>query len=417
MDLRDKLRQMGAVEPVKHHMQASESDLERIIPGEVKENDAGQYYRVSRSWQLDESHGCIKLDSFVSAKSNAFALAAKDATLGSMDLRKALFIDTETTGLAGGAGTVPFLVGLGWIEGDVFRVEQYFMRDYHEERAVLLAIRERALQCNWLVSYNGKSYDLNLLATRYIMHREETPFNAMPHWDLLHSSRRFWRLRLRDCSLGSVEEHILAFKRTDDVPGYMIPQIYFDYLRDKKTLRLEPVFSHNQLDIVSLLALAGVLGKLVSKPEEAISYGEDWLALARLYEDRSEWERAAEAYAFGVDMGLSDHLEREARWHSSLALKRAGKWEEALELWRLLSRNGAMGVAPYEEAAKYFEHRVNNYEKARITVVSALKRLDLRRELGRAIKDVDARERLNYRLARLERKLTGKKGCYVESSE
>jgi len=414
MDLRDKLRQMGAAGTVSPKPAPVESDLERLIPGEVVENAAGTCYRVVRQWPLDETHGAVRLDRFTASSPEAFALAGKDDTLTGLDLREALFIDTETTGLAGGAGTVPFLVGLGWIEGEQFRVEQYFMREYHEEAAVLMAIEKALEGRNWLVSYNGKSYDLSLLASRYILNRARSPFEALPHWDLLHAARRFWKMRLTDCSLGSVERHILGFTREGDVPGFMIPQLYFDYLRDKRTARLEPVFSHNQLDIVSLLGVAGVLGGLVSSPQTEIVHGEDWLALARLHADRYDWPQAIKAYTEALNLGLPDHFETGVRWQKSLCHKRAGEWEEALAIWRQLSRNGGLGVLPYEEAAKYFEHRAHDLVKAKTTVLSALKRINLRQQLGRGVEDGEARDRLEYRLARLERKIAAIGGSVKE---
>lgn len=404
MDLRDKLRQMGAAGAILPKPAPAESDLERIIPGEVVENAAGTCYRVVRQWPLDEVHGAVRLDRFTAASPEAFALAGKDDKLTGLDLREALFIDTETTGLAGGAGTVPFLIGLGWIEGEHFRVEQYFMREYHEEAAVLRAIEKALEGRNWLVSYNGKSYDLSLLASRYVLNRARSPFEGLPHWDLLHAARRFWKSRLTDCSLGSVERHILDFSREGDVPGFMIPQLYFDYLRDKRTARLEPVFSHNQLDIVSLLGVAGVLGGLVSSPQTEIVHGEDWLALARLHADKCDWAQAIAAYAAALRLGLSDQYEAGVLWQKSLCHKRVEQWDEALAIWRQLSQNGALGVLPHEEAAKYFEHRAHDLEKARQAVQSALKRLTLRRQLGRGSEEDAAQERLNYRLARLERK-------------
>ena len=417
MDLRDKLRQMGAVAAVPPRSEPPAGDLESVIPGEVVENAGGRCYRVTRTWPLAERHGHTPLDGFRAILPHALALAGKDPQLADLDLSQALFIDTETTGLAGGAGTVPFLVGLGWVEDDTFRVEQYFMRDYPDEPAVLTAIGQRLEGRTGLVSYNGKAYDLGLLKSRHVLRRMTSPFDGLPHLDLLHAARRFWRRRLPDCSLGTVEQQVLGFTRQGDVPGFLIPQLYFDYLRDRRSAPLAPVFTHNQWDIVSLLAVAGLLGRLVSSPESTIVHGQDWLALARILESRSDWHGAAGAYDAAFKKGLSRDLTSEARWQRSLSLKRAGRWDEALAAWRECIQKGEQGFWPYEEAAKYYEHRVRDVDKARQIVNAALERLELRRELGRDGVEGEVRERLVHRLSRLERKMGSGNSRYGGSEE
>lgn len=172
---------------------------------------------------------------------------------------KLAFLDTESTGLSGGTGTVPFLVGVGRMTDRGFRVTQYLMRDFSEEASVLHAVSEELSDADVLVTYNGKSYDEPLLATRYTLARIRPPFGRLEHLDLLHGARRLWKLRFDSCKLQELEIQILGHTREGDVGGGSIPQIYFDYLRTKRAGPMRGVLHHNALDILSLAALTAIL--------------------------------------------------------------------------------------------------------------------------------------------------------------
>ena len=174
-----------------------------------------------------------------------------------------VYLDTETTGLAGGTGTCAFLIGIGTLEGTQFVVRQFFLRDYPEEKAILHALAEILGGFDGLVTYNGKTFDIPLLETRYALARQKSPFGRMLHLDALHPARRLWRLRLESCKLQDLESAVLGIEREGDIPGSEIPAIYFDYLREGDARGLQPVFHHNALDIMTLAAITVELARAI----------------------------------------------------------------------------------------------------------------------------------------------------------
>lgn len=166
-----------------------------------------------------------------------------------------LFLDTETTGLAGGAGTLVFLVGLGRLRGDAFALTQYLCTSYAAERAMLAAVAGEVREGDHLVSFNGKSYDLPLLASRFRLNRTTATLGNLPHLDLLHTLRRAHRKTLPDCKLKTLEEKLLGFRRTDDLPGSQAPLAWQRWLRNKDGELLARVAKHNRLDVLVMAAL------------------------------------------------------------------------------------------------------------------------------------------------------------------
>src|SRR6266851_10308629 len=182
------------------------------------------------------------------------------------DPEKWLFLDTETTGLAGGTGTYAFLVGIAWWDSGGLQVEQFFMRDLDEEHSLLLELSERMKKRPVLVTFNGKSFDWPLLESRFTMTRSIPAFSPKLHLDLLHPARQLWRLRLGSVRLKDLERHILGgddrsldWSRHDDIDSSLIPQMYFDYLRGGAAEPLVGIFRHNQMDLRGLAALAGTI--------------------------------------------------------------------------------------------------------------------------------------------------------------
>ncbi len=230
--------------------------LECVVGGEVLETGEGPLLVVRREYPLSYRHGRHALGDAFAADTEVLSLLARpEATAG--DPANFLFLDTETTGLAGGTGTYAFLVGLGYLEGERFVVVQHFMRDFDEEPALLAALGPRLAQASAIVTFNGAGFDVPLLETRFILGRRRWPDPA--HVDLLGASRRVWSVRLADCRLGTVERDVLGLVREHDVSGALIPSLYFDFLRRRQTAPLEPVFIHNRDDVLSLVALLGAL--------------------------------------------------------------------------------------------------------------------------------------------------------------
>jgi len=279
----------------------------------------------------------------------------------------------ETTGLAGGAGTYAFLVGLGWFEGQEFRLRQVFMRDYGEEPALVSVVEETLLPLSGIVSFNGKSFDVPLLETRFILSRRRFPLSSAPHLDLLHTARRLWRLRLENCRLSSLETEILRLERHGDVPSALVPQIYFDYLRYGRVEPLAGVFYHNAQDILSLAALTALSCTVFEDPlRYEVECPEDLYSLARLYSHVGLAERAETALRAALDAPIPDDLRRQAVYHLSFHLKRQENWPEAIELWRSAIEENHGRLYPFVELAKYYEHRARDFERAEDIVLAAI---------------------------------------------
>jgi uncharacterized protein YprB with RNaseH-like and TPR domain len=372
--------------------------LEELVPGAESANEAGSFFLAQQAAAGSFRHGRRCIRDLVPLDMGRLAVLANEPALSGLDWRRALFFDTETTGLAGGTGTVAFLIGLGWFEGEggAFVTRQLFARDYAEERATLLALREALRGRAFLVSFNGRSFDANLLAARFVMNRLPDPLAGMPHLDLLHPARRLLSHRLADRRLGSLEASLLGFEREGDIPGSEIPQRYFDWLRRRDGRLLADVFTHNRLDILSLAALAAHLAELIDPEGETARHDPgDRLAAARLFLARGlpgEATRLLEPLR-GCACG---ETAREAHRELSLLCKRQDRWPEAVALWEeMVRRDGEDGFA-LVELAKWCEHKRHDCRQALD--------LTLRAWDGTGLSE-EERTDLARRRERLERKL------------
>jgi len=265
-----------------------------------------------------------------------------------------LFIDTETTGLAGGTGTVAFVLGLARMEDDVVHLRQYFLTSFTAEPAMLTQALAWLRGASHLVSFNGKSFDIPLLVTRYRLARIETTLSGFPHIDLLHRTRAAFRRNWPDCRLQTAEQYLLKFYRHDDMPGYLIPQLWADLLRRGETRGLRGIIEHNGTDVLSLIALASVLGRAYAKPGQRYA---DPLGIARAHRRAGDDATAL--------LHLRDHGETlvdDAQLELAGLYARSGQWEAAVPIWELLA---ARGVArAMERLAKYCEHRQRDFGAA-----------------------------------------------------
>ena len=217
------------------------------------------------------------------------------------------FLDTETTGLAGGSGTYAFLVGVGRITPQGFRVRQFFMRDFGEEASQLSALTEHLKQFEVLITYNGRTYDQPLLETRFRMVRQRPPFSSLEHLDLLFGARRLWNLRFDSCRLVDLENQILGVERQGDLPGELIPYVYFEYVRTHEIFRLMPVFHHNAIDILTLACLTAIVPRAFHRRISAeFSHGAEMVGLAR-------WWRQAEQHENALALFRQAHREESFR--------------------------------------------------------------------------------------------------------
>ncbi len=333
----------------------------RPLPVEARATPHGQVHVAERVLSPEHHHGSAPVAGALDVEARTVASLALHPELAEVNFRRMLFLDTETTGLAGGTGTVPFLVGLAWFEGRSLRVHQLFLRRLGEEAPLLKVLAERMADSSCLVTFNGKSFDWPLLRTRFVLNRVPTPA-ALPHLDLLHCARRVFKHRGSGTRLVHVEEQVLGHRRVGDVDGALIPELYFRFLRGGDGSTLTPVLEHNANDLLLLAALLGELGRRF----EAVSAEDprDLLGFAGVAERARDYARA-QAFARAAAAG-GGAVSVEALTLASRLSRRAGDTRGAVEqLQRALTSARGAQVAPLHLAlTKLYEHSLKDFPRA-----------------------------------------------------
>jgi uncharacterized protein YprB with RNaseH-like and TPR domain len=398
--------------------------IEHYVEGRAEQNQSGEYFVARQSLPFGRPYGKLRVGDVSVTDLRSLDLFLEDNALP--DPADLVYLDTETTGLAGGTGTCAFLIGIGVIEGCDFVVRQFFLRDYPEEKAILAALAEELSRYKGLVTFNGKTFDVPLLETRFTLARQRSPFGRMIHLDLLHPARRLWKLRLESCHLTHLEKEVLGISRKGDVPGSEIPGIYFDYLRTGDARGLQPVFFHNTLDIVTLAALTSELARII-RIEAALAAGEeiealaaagdthslDLFSLSRIFERAGDSEKSVSVCRRALASGLPLAFEPRALWHLATQHKRRREYEQAVEIWQEITRRESDAfLDALEQLAIHAEHRLRDCGVALEFTERALAWIngDSGKTGPRATPNVrpgprpDVR-RLTHRLDRLRRKL------------
>jgi len=368
--------------------------VEEYLSGAEVETPAGKHFETERLFERHRRHGSMEISELEELPHDLLGAISGDEIPPAPPARWA-FLDTETTGLAGGSGTYAFLIGVGRITPEGFRVRQFFMRDYAEEPSLLDALTEHLREFDVLITYNGKTYDVPLLETRYRMSRARPPFSGMAHLDLLFGARRLWKLRFESCRLVELEHQIFGVERQGDLPGEMIPYVYFEFLRRQEASRLVPIFHHNAIDILSLACLTAVVPHAFQSPERMpLTHGAEMVGLGRWLRKAERFEDAIDLFRRAIDAGLEDELLFRTLWDIGILEKKLARHEAAVTVFTDLSTcRNPYRVAALEELAKHYEHRERNYAMA----------LDL----TRAAIDVEDSESLRRRKLRLEKLLSG----------
>jgi len=364
--------------------------------GEERYNAYGTFFLSQQDHEGSHYHGRWSIRELSEPDMSMAALLTRNPHLAQLSIADGLFLDVETTGLAGGTGTIAFLIGLGWFEGASFVTNQIFARDFSEERAALACLLELATEKRFLVTFNGKAFDVKLLATRFIMNRLSDTLSVIPHLDLLHPSRRLLGHRLENSRLMTIEEAIVGLRREGDIPGSEIPERYFSWLRKRDESLLKDVFEHNRLDVISMAAITYQLTKTLGPDPMAVqAQHRDLQAAARLMIERRRLPEARRILEKLVDAN-NRPVSRDARQMLSLLYKRLNLWEEATAIWATMLREDPDDFFALEELAKWYEHRCRDIGRAIELVGDAINRCRCRSE-----SEEDA---FAYRFERLKKK-------------
>ena len=391
--------------------------LADVLAGEWVESREGAVLVVDRYYAADRMHGRVRVGDVVETiQAGVDPLHVLGRAWPGREPRlytsKLCFFDLETTGLAGGAGTQAFLIGCAVLEDGGIRVRQYLLPGFQHERALLSMVAEWIAAQGTLVTFNGRSFDVPLIETRYLLHRLSFPFAEMPHLDMLHPARRLWKQRptiagpaLDDesCKLSVLERHLAGYHRVGDVPGFEIPSRYFRFVRTGDAHGLEAVLEHNRIDLISLALVTARALRLIARGPNAADHPREALGLGRVYERSGSSDDAEASFswaaALAARVGREPDVRGEALRRLALCRRRAGRMLEAAAAWEeLLTVPGCPMVLrreAREALAIHHEHRSRDLRTARTMM------LDVLAENAGA----RAREAAKYRLQRIERKM------------
>ena len=346
----------------------AEDSLSRLLGAGIATNRYGQHVLV-RNWFSSPEYSEVSDVSLELLSRGRDETLSKRTRAALADPSKWLFLDTETTGLAGGTGTYAFLIGLAWWDAGALQVEQFFMRDFGDEHAILHEVASHLAERPVLVTFNGKSFDWPLLENRFTMTRSIPVPRLAAHLDLLHPARALWKFRLGSVRLVELERHVLdtarlGWHREEDVLAALIPQHYFDYLRGGPAEPLAAVVRHNQMDLRGLAALVGKIDALLRSDNSAEAKSLDLFGLSRYLQRRGDSQRAHSACTQAIDRGLPTEYDGQARRELALMAKRRGEHEQAAKLWHELAADASTGIYACVQLAIYYERRAKRLESA-----------------------------------------------------
>jgi hypothetical protein len=383
------------------------SDIAETLGGEWREGGGQRYLVVDRTYHAGYRLGRVAVADCVPEDGRwpRMELLLTEPVAG-IPSGPALFLDLETTGLAGGAGTYAFLVGCGWFDGGVFRVRQFVLTSFAAERALLEDLAALVHAAGVLVTYNGKTFDAPLIDTRFLFHRLAAPCTAVTHLDLLHPARRLWRPAGdvhfdsgASCRLSLMEHAILGHVRENDVPGFEIPSRYFQFVRSGDARGLDGVLEHNRLDLLALAMLTARAGQLLDEGAPAASSAREALGLGRLYERGGLLDEARACFARAIEFDDDRHARVEALRADAILSRRERRYADAAEAWRQMLSMRECPPRWAQEAAEalavHHEHRARDLSAARRFAMQTLQ-FNVTRSRAQAV---------HHRLARIDRKL------------
>ncbi|MGB8953674.1 MAG: ribonuclease H-like domain-containing protein [Candidatus Aminicenantales bacterium] len=346
-----------------------EKRKEKDSPEAILKERREPFLFFENPYPLQTKYGKNRLSDGLDIRGEILSTLSKDITFKGLDLSTALFIDLETTGLSGGTGTVPFLVGMGYYQNERFHVAQYFLGELAEEERIIQELVQFFAQMNFqsVVTYNGKSFDIPLLETRFILNRQPFSLSKLPHLDFLFTARNLWKHKHESCRLFHLAQQIVEADRAEDIPSAEIPHRYFEYLQSGDFGLIEPILYHNQEDILSLLGLIITASKLFSEEYAAAVEGEvdalDLFGVGKVLESAGDANKSTLFFQRALEGQLPDELALHIKKKLSYHYKKNADWEKAVSLWQQLTSVDQLFC--FRELAMYFEHMEKKYEEAR----------------------------------------------------
>ena len=339
----------------------------KSVPAPIEPGHREPVQLFENPYTLGARYGQVMISLGLEIPGKALAKLSHDVAFEGLSLDSALFLDLETTGLAGGTGTLPFLVGMGYYRDGRFNVAQYFLSEMGDEGRMVRELGQffREMDFKSVVTYNGKAFDMPLLETRFALQRERFPLAGLPHLDFLFSARHLWKHRYESCRLSHLAREIVRADRDEDIPGAEIPIRYFQYIRSGDFSLIEPILYHNQEDILSLLGVV-IEGALLfdrgRRPSQDEADAMDLVGIGRLCESAGDLERSIELFEKALKGDLSCEISVQVRTKLGRHFKKNRAWDKAVPLWQ--GAAGGDAFSSCRELAMYYEHREKNYEEA-----------------------------------------------------
>ena len=341
----------------------------QIPPFEPQDREPLQF--IENAYPLDVRYGKIKIADGLAISGEILSCLSKNPEFEELDLSTALFIDLETTGLSGGTGVIPFLVGMGFYREKEFSIAQYFLGDPGAEERMIQELGELFSEMNFksVVSFNGKVFDIPLLETRFILKRQPFVLSELPHLDFLFPARSLWAHKLNNCRLHSLALDVVETGRTEDIPSAEIPWRYFQYIQTGNYDLIEPILYHNQEDILSLLGVIIVGGQLFSDdPQACEADAMDFFGAGKVLEKFGQTEKSSIYFQKAIDGSLSDEVFLSARRRLSVQHKKNQDWDKAVSLWKEMAAADTPSsnlLFSLRELAMFYEHRQRDYQEAK----------------------------------------------------
>lgn len=403
VSLSDRLKALGVkvgAQGLPKPASRNPHQIDKLLAGEEILTPFGNIYCVRTHYQDSERYGEIPLR--MVATPDLISAWAREPRLNQYPPEDYIFLDTETTGLGMGAGIFPFLVGVGRFVGDVFQVWQFFMRHPGEEYALLYALTEFVSAHKVMVTFNGRAFDGPLLNNRFILNALPSPFVDSCHIDLLHLARRLWRERMPSRTLLNLEAQILGAERTqEDIPGWVIPQLYKDYLHTGDARLIKNVFYHNEKDVLAMVGLLNHVDVLLVQP---LKHSEtpvlDLIGIGCLHESQRNFREAADIFLYALKAELPDEIYWSTHRRLAGILRHLDEWKSVVDLWKEAAQAGQ--IYANIELAKYYEHREKDLENALVWSKAGLERLN------GPVDRLEWEPDLLHRIQRIERKLNNK---------
>lgn len=326
---------------------------------------------LENPYPLEVRYGKIKIADGLNINGDILTCLSRDTEFETLDLSTALFIDLETTGLSGGTGVIPFLVGLGFYRDDHFYVAQYFLGDPAAEDRMIGELKKLIADMNFqsVVTFNGKVFDIPLLETRFILKRQPFVLSELPHLDFLFPARSFWGHKLDNCRLFNLAREIVGAPRSEDIPSAEIPWRYFQFIHTGNFELIEPILYHNQEDILSLLGVVIAGASILSDdPDACPADAMDYFGAGKILERFGDAEKSAAYFQKAIDGDLTGHVSLSARKRLSQYLKKNQDWEKAVAIWKEMTASEVTSnnlLFSLRELSMFFEHKAKKLIEAK----------------------------------------------------